>query len=430
MNTLAQSRHSVFDVSASNILLRVVLVLSLLIMTSHLVLGQTYRVIYNFTGGADGSVPESGLTADNAGNFYGTTVYGGNPHCGLYGCGVVFKLVHSVSGWNLNPLYSFAGIPDGMSPYGRVAIGRDGSLYGTTHDGGRPGCGSNPGCGTVFQLIPGRTVRATWSDIILYRFTGGSDGGSPQGDLTFDGSGKIYGTAFGGGPGGYDNYGAIYQLSPSDNSWTFQALYSPADRSHGVFPSGGVVLDGFGNLYGVFFEGGSNGWGEVYQLSPSQSGWTLRGLYGFDPYGSEGAYPYGAPILDSSGNLYGTTQCGGTGGGGTIFELSPNTVAWGHKTLYNFYPGGCNRGPYGRLVMDAAGNLYGTTQDDGAYLCGSVFKLSRSNEGWTYTALHDFTCGDDGDGAGDNIVVDGQGNVYGTAFGGPLGFGLVFEITR
>jgi uncharacterized repeat protein (TIGR03803 family) len=248
-----------------------------------------FTVLHSFTGAGDGGNPITGLTIDAAGNLYGTTFNGG------VGYGTVFKLRHSSSGWILTPLYRFAGSDDGAYPYGRVTLAHDGTLYGTTEAGG---LGDN---GTIFHLKPGpaapRNALAPWIETVLYRFTGGSDGAKPQGDLTIDQSGNIYGAASSGGTG----VGVVYELAPSGGAWTQTVLYTAQDPN-GSLPWGGVASDSAGNLYGVFEDDGPGGVGAVYQLSPSGSGWTEQTIHGFT-YGSDGGYPYGGLILDSSGNL-------------------------------------------------------------------------------------------------------------------------------
>ena len=394
---------------------------------------QTFKVIHNFAlGGADGSLPAAGLTSDAAGNFYGTTEGGGTNHsCSPYGCGTVYKLKHSGSGWVLNTLYSFAAGNDGANPAGEVAIAKDGTLYGTTAAGGQGTCTVYPstGCGTVFHLIPSATapksVLSPWNETVLYRFTGGSDGANPQGDLTFDRSGNIYGTTqFGGNA----NIGVIFELSPSGSGWTESVLYAGQYNGSGYIPSGDVVFDISGNLYGVFQLGGD---GAVYQLSPTGSSWTEQTLHEFTG-GNDGTQPAGGLILDPSGNLFGTTQYGGNNSGGTVFELTPTSGGgWTFNTLYGLScgPQYCG-GPLDKLVLDASGNLYGTTNIDGAYGYGSVFKLTPSNGGWTYTSLHDFTGYADGANPSCRLVFDANGNLFGTAYtGGAYGWGVIFEIT-
>jgi uncharacterized repeat protein (TIGR03803 family) len=417
----------------------IVIVVALTIVATRLAEAQSYTVIHNFTGGADGAYPVAGLTIDIAGNLYGTACcYGGGG--GGYGAGTVFELKHPGPGWVLTPLHQFAGgDDDGGYPAGRVALASDGTLYGTTQLHGGSACGG-VGCGTVFHLTPPAPApnalgNPAWNEILLYRFAGGSDGAYPSGDLTFDQSGNIYGTTENGGNGGY---GVIYQLTPAGGSWTETVLYSPRG-GNGAYPKSGVVFDRSGNLYGVFSGLGPHRNGSVYELSPSGFGWTEQTVYAFTG-GSDGGVPVGGLILDASGNLYGTTQSGGSGGGGTVFELTPGHDGWTFKTIYSISScGWC--GPSGALIMDAAGNLYGTIQGDaavpGSGVYGSVFKLTPSGGGWVYTSLHDFTGGADGANPFGSLVFDANGNLYGTARNGgsvgcpPYGYGcgVVFEIT-
>ena len=390
---------------------------------------QTFTVIHKFTG-PDGANPEAGLTMNAAGDLYGTTEAGGAD-----GVGNVFRLRYSGSGWVLNTLHSFTGHTDGAYPLGRVALAPDGTLYGTTSYGGGIGCGG--GCGTVFHLTPPptapRSALAPWNEAVLYGFTGGSDGRAPQGDLTLDASGNIYGTTEYGGStnctGGVGGCGVVYELSPSSGGWTPTVLYSPQNNGDGANPLDGVVFDKSGNLYGVFENNGPFNWGAVYQLSPSGSGWSERTAYAFMG-GSGGGIPRGGLIFDASGNLWGTTSHGGDNGGGTVFQLSPSNGGWNFNLLYGL-SGQYFGGPTGKLVMDAAGNLYGTTYSDGAYGYGSVFELTPGSGGWTYTSLHDFTGpeGDDGYYPVGGVVLDADGNLYGATYQSYSGTGLVYKIT-
>lgn len=383
---------------------------------------QKLNVLHNFTGSADGSVPDAGLTMDVAGNLYGTTHYG-SP----YSCGTVFKLGHKGSGWIFTPLYSFAGGSDGCSPYARVTIGPDGSLYGTT----------TGTYGTVFNLKspahPPRAILDPWSETVLYRFTGGHDGSGPLGDLVFDQEGTLYGTTYLGGANGQ---GAAYELVPSDGGWTESVLYSFTGGNDGKWPLGGVIFDRSGNLYGTAHLGGEQGFGTVFELTPSETGWTEKVLYHFEGR-SDGANPRGALIFDQSGNLYGTASAGGSYGCGTVFELISSPGGWTYNTLHIF---NCDDGesPTSSLVLDVAGNLYGTTAYGGLSgcfgNCGVVFELTPNPNGlWTYTLLHEFT-GSDGALPLGNVIFDANGNLYSTAaYGGRYpcdnGCGVVWEIT-
>lgn len=336
-----------------------------------------------------------------------STYGGGN------GAGTVYKLTHQSSGWTLDPISTFAG--GGANPYAGVVFGPNGSLYGTTTKGSLHG-----GNGTVFNLSPSPTVCKTvfcpWMETLLYAFQGSPHGYGPGlGDLTFDQEGNIY--------------GIVYELKPSGGVWTETVLHT-FGYGDGAYPYSRVIFDNAGNLYGTTWGGGAQGDGTVFEMTyAAGSGWTDTVLYSFDTAG-DGGNPYAGLIFDSSGNLYGATSSGGSGGGGTVFKLTPsNNGTWTYSLIYSF-AGTNDCGPQNSLVMDAAGNLDGTTYCDGANNLGNVFKLTPSSNGWTYTSLHDFTGGSDGAIPFCSVVFDTGGNLYGTAAsGGSQDVGTVWEIT-
>jgi uncharacterized repeat protein (TIGR03803 family) len=393
---------------------------------------QTFKVIHTFTGGQDGARPDAGLTMDAEGNLYGTASFGGGANAGT-----VYRLKRLRSNWVFNPLYSFTGSNgDGATPQARVIFGPDGVLYGTTEWGGGS-CKPGYYCGTVFDLRPSVTAckaaLCPWTETVLYSFSGGADGGSPEGDLIFDSAGNIYGTTVTGGntAGCFGNgCGTVYELKPSGGGWTESVLYAFAGgSSDGQDPWAGVTSDGAGNLYGTTVHGGSvYDCGTVFQLTQLGGVWTENILNNFQNGG--GCWPYGDLIFDQSGNLYGDTTAGFAG---TVFEMSLSGGVWTLQTLYSFT--GCNGcGPYATLAMDGAGNLYGTTAQDGANDAGNVFKLTPSAGGWTYTSLHDFTGGSDGAVPYSSVLIDSNGNLYGTTYRGGAGncasgCGVVWEIT-
>jgi uncharacterized repeat protein (TIGR03803 family) len=382
---------------------------------------------------------------DAAGNLYGTTSSGGSTggNCGaLGGCGLVFKLAYKGSGWVLTPLHNFQGGNDGATPYARVIVGPDGILYGTTRQGGGSGCGGN-GCGTVFSLRPPATVCESvlcyWTETVIYRFTGGSDGAAPgNGDLVFDAAGNIYGTTISGGSGNCEygtGCGVIYKLTSSNGNWTESVLYSFTGGNDGGNPFAGLVFDAAGNLYGTAASGGNlscnapYGCGTVFQLASSGSNWTENLLHTFQN-GSDGASPQGGLIFNAAGDLYGTTPSGGLEGGGTVFTLVRSGDNWTFGVVYSFAGSGNSPGPLAGLALDAAGNVYGTTYQDGANGFGNVFELTPSSGSWSGTSLHDFTNGSDGSNSAGSVVLDGHGNLYSTALNaGVDGKGVAFEIT-
>jgi uncharacterized repeat protein (TIGR03803 family) len=404
------------------------LALAAALATAPSAVGQTFRVIHTFSGSADGSTPSSTMVMDQAGSLYGTTSYGG-AQPGFAGFGIVFKLVQRNSAWLLTPFYTFQGGSDGAYPGASVVIGPNGILYGTTSLGGNPGCPAGMGCGTVYQLQPRpracQSVLCPWTKTVLYRFTGGQDGANPAyGQLIFDHSGNIYGTTGGGGDLGS---GVVYQLTRSSGGWQESVLHSFDGTGDGLEPQSGVVFDSQGNLYGTTVRGGAQGNGTVYELSPSQSGWGISKQYDI---ANEGSSLYAGVILDQLGNLYGATSSGGPGNGGTVFQLAPSGGQWSSTIIGRFSPlGGQGLGAFSSLAIDGAGNLYGTTETDGAHGFGSVFKLVLQNGSWVQTTLYDFAGGSDGCNPSGAVTVAPQGHLYGTAQGCGAGYGVVWEIT-
>ncbi len=387
---------------------------------------QTFTVIHAFTGQDDGSQPLAGLTLDRGGNFYGTTQ--GPTSQGF--AGTVFHLKRTSGNWVFNTIYGFLdGLDDGTFPQARAVFGPDGSLYGTTPSGG------SSGFGTVYNLQPSaiavRPHLPPWTETVLHSFTGGADGLSPNHvDPVFDQAGNLYGTTYAGGTG---NYGVVFKLTPSGDRWTESVIHYFTGGDDGWAPASGMIFDSAGNLYGTT-QGGIYGQGTVFRLTYSGSGWVLNTLYTFQGR-ADGSLP-GPLIFDRSGNLYGATIGGGSGGGGTVFELMPSGGSWTFALLYDLGPG---IGSEGNLAMDAAGDLYGATVGEGAFALGSVFKLTPTGGSWTYTDLHDFTGLEDGANPIGGLTLDADGNLYGTALHGGSqegeicmlygGCGVVWEIT-
>ena len=367
----------------------------------------------------DGSGPAAGLTADSAGNLYGTTSGGGwvNPNCGVYGCGTVFELSPTPSGWSFKTLYAFQGGEDGSQPVARVIIGPDGGLYGTTQEGGEGGGFCNfGGCGTVFKLTPSN---GGWTETVIHRFGIDISPGQymPMGALVFDRAGNLFGVTH------YCSNGCVYELTPSGDTWR----YTPVAVV--TWPNAGVTFDQLGNLYGT------TGVGYVYQLTPSDGGWKNQTIYS----NNKDLFSSGV-IVDASGNLYGTAE-EEQGDNGSVFRLSRDSQGhWTYTRLLTFLsPFGWYSGPADNLVMDLAGNLYDTTVTYGEYGKGSVFKLAPPYGTQGYTSLHDFKGGADGGYPNGNVIFGPNGKLYGTTvYGGQpcengtfrdVGCGTVFEIT-
>ena len=394
-------------------------------------------VLHSFqSNGQDGTMPYAGLVSDALGNLYGDTSGGG-----LYGCGTVFELSPPLGGdWTETVLYNFKNDgQDGCFPIYGLVVDASGNFYGTTLSGG------TWGVGTAFELSP--QSGGIWTEAILHSFQiDGQDGMSPYAALIFDTSGNLFGTT---GSGGKYGGGIVFELSQSSGIWSEAILYNfRTNGSDGFGPGGNIVFDKVGNLYGTTANGlgRTDGLGTVYRLSPLSGGhWVERILYAFNGVGKGGRLPSGGLIIDSSGNLYGTTLYGGSGnncragsgGCGTVFALKHGK--FGEFTLYSFKDhGGDGRNPYGGLVFDAAGNLYGTMTSGGTGGCpgggcGTVFELAvKTGNHWSEKVLYSFKHnGGDGYFPQCNLLLDLAGNIYGTTLnGGSMGnYGTVFEVS-
>jgi uncharacterized repeat protein (TIGR03803 family) len=369
---------------------------------------QTFSVVHSFTGGTDGIHPMAGLVMDSAGNLYGTTTQGGD-----FGAGTVFE--YSSTGEE-TILYNFTGGADGGDPEASLLmIGS--ALYGTTVSGGASGAG------TVFE------VTLAGKQTVLYSFTGQADGSAPGASLVRDSAGNLYSTT---NLGGAFGDGAVFKLvhpkAPS-TVWTEQVLYSFGVGQDGINPVAGVSFDSKGNLYGTTSSAGEYGNGNVFQLTISGSTWTENILHQFEML-SDGGIPYAGIVTDHAGNLYGATSDGGSDGneGGTIFEMSPSNGSWTFTALYSL-PGWGISGSFRNLLVTGS-KIYATTHCDGANGAGTVYELTRSPKGgWTYTLLYSFTGGTDGQFSFSNLVLDRAGDLYGTtADGGLYGCGGLFKI--
>lgn len=342
---------------------------------------------------------------------------------------------------NFKVLHNFNGT-DGVNNAGPMILDAAGNLYGVASSGGLYGNG------TVFELSP--TAAGGRAEKVLHNFgSRDNDGVGPNAPLIFDGAGNLYGTTYyGGAIGGHFGTGTVFELSPTAaGSWAETVLYNfPRERGNvlgGIRPTGSVIFDAAGNLYGTTDEGGANQRGEVFELSPSASGsWTLKVLYAFVA-AIDGIDPGGTLVFDAAGNLYGPNwvplSCG------MIYELTPTASgSWTDTLVYRFnnaVKDGCFPGS---VIIDPVGNLYGTTCCGGKYGGGSptteefgggmAFELTPApGGGWNETVLHTFggTHGGIPDGINPNGVIrDAGGNLYGsTGGGGEYGFGIVFELT-
>ena len=403
MNSVPQHRDWILGTTNFGALTLAVL-FPLLLMSARPAHAQTETVLHNFTG-PDGAYPKSNLTSDGKGNFYGTTFEGGASNSGA-----VFELSPNGSGgWNETVLYSFTGGPGFANPSSYVIFDRAGNLYGTTQSG------TANIYGVVFELSP---VGESWTETVLYNFTNWDGGGAtPYSGLIFDPAGNLYDTTKNGGSGGG---GTVFELSPSGGGWTEQVIYN-TDQIYA-----GLTMDTTGNIFGA-----SNS--TVFELSPNGTGgWNPTVLHTFTGGSEDGGVTLSTPVLDKAGNLYGTTYDGGAKNDGTVYKLSPGkTGTWTEQILYSF-KGGKKDGslPPKGIVFDAAGNIYGTTTSGGTFGDGTVYELvvPVGTGGYTEKVLWSFN-GTDGATPGSSLLLDAAGNFYGTTGGGGSSYmGVVFEV--
>lgn len=341
------------------------------------------QVLYSFTGGNDGAFPGSALVVDQAGNLYGTTSQGGSDPC-LLACGTIFKLSVPSSrngAWKETVLYRFTGGSDGGNPAAGLVRDQAGDLYGTTYAGGSVSCPSGvSGCGVIFELSPPSIPGGAWTETVLHTFSG-NDGSNPVARLTFDQAGNLYGTAVEGGIGGS---GVVFELmapAAQGGAWTYSVLHSfPQDGSDGSGPAGDLVFDTAGNVYGTTSSGGG-GNSRGTVFELAAPAWTETILYSFAPGAGGNSGPQTGVIFDQTGNLYGTTYGGGSRDQGTVFELMPAGGVWTESVLFN--GGGHAANFSGDLLFDKSGDLYGTGTAGG----GALFRLQNQGGGWKEAEL-------------------------------------------
>jgi uncharacterized repeat protein (TIGR03803 family) len=384
---------------------------------------QTVDVIHTFSISAgQGSLPYSGLIEDGAGNFYGSTFDGGT-----HNLGTVYRLSPSSSGGYIETiLYSFkGGSTDGAVPHASLVRDNAGNLYGTTVTGGivastctEGGLVAAPvGCGIIFKLTP--TSTEPWTETVLHRFSA-ADGGNPYSGLIRDAAGNLYGAAPSGGSKGL---GVVFKLSLTSTGWKETVLHNFAGNTDGALPfmfSANLAMDASGNLYGSTYKGGAANAGTVFRLSPpattATAAWNEKIVYTFKG-GSDGSEPGTGVILDKSGNVYGTTTFGGSGGnnGGIAFELTAAN-SYAKTVLHNFnrvtdpaedFPNG--------LTFDASGNLWGLTEY-------ALFKLSPGPSGWTESFVFNWQNTAGWSFGFTPLIVDSHGVLWGTDTWGGLAF--------
>jgi uncharacterized repeat protein (TIGR03803 family) len=363
-----------------------------------------YTILHSFHGGDDGITPYGDLLQDSAGNLYGTTFLGGPGNCSISGCGTIYKI--NLSG-KKTILYRFHG-GDGYGPTGGLIRDAAGNLYGTTGAGG----GSQncfDGCGVVFK------IDSSGNETVLHTFNG-TDGKHPSSTLVQDPAGNFYGTT---DDGGSSDDGVVFKLDSIGNENVIHSFSGTDGRR----PIAGLARDSAGNFYGTTFAGGSTscdgGCGVVFKIDSSGVETTLHQFNG-----SDGENPYAGVILDSAGNLYGTTTVGGRQRYGDVYKLDPS----GNETLLHTFTAFDGEGPFSNVVLSETGDLYGTTVGGGRFGLGAVYKLDPSGK---VTVLHSFFGKRDGISPYSALIRVNGGDLYGTTSAyGPGGDGVVFKLAH
>jgi uncharacterized repeat protein (TIGR03803 family) len=399
-----------------------------------------YGILHYFGLGGDGAEPVAGLIADSSGAMYGTTTAGGAGNCA---CGTVYKLAPTPSGYVYSTLYTFqGGLTDGDTPVGELFIDGQGALYGTTQYGGPYPGGSSSGYGVVFKLTPSGSG---YVESIIHFFHGAPDGSLPRSGLIADSAGALYGTTSLGGlanPG----CGTVYRLTSLPSGY-HETILTDFKGNAGCSPNfGNLLLRKNGALYGTTTEPGNGG---VFEMTPARKGYKVRALYRFQGPPNDGASPSGTLIADDKGSLFGTTYAGGPFGGGfgygTVYKLVHRGSTY-RRTILHFFEGWSSSGPddgalpLAGVIADKAGNLYGTTFGGGldicgavfgSQTCGSVFELTPSVSGYSESLLHLFApSGPSGDGCipSGPLLAGPAGTFYGTATYCASG-GVIFALT-
>ena len=372
----------------------------------------TLRVLHAFGGGTEPQAPYAGVISGVDGKLYGVTEAGGT-----HNAGALFAIDPNSD--QATTLVSFGGTQDTeQKPIDPLVSDSVGNLYGTTQNGGQGALGS------VFKVDA-----KTGAETVLYAFTGGADGATPSSPLLIDAQGNLFGTTFQGGP---NDAGVVFQISPGGAMrvvYAFGAAGAAGPRD----PIGALALDSAGHLYGATRLGGTQGKGTVYQLTLGSNGApaTLAVLHNFSG-GADGANPWGGVVLDAAQQmLYGTTFAGGPADNGTVFACPVDGSA--ARVLYAFKANGSGDGaqPIGALAIGKSGTLYGTTSGGGSANLGTVFSVAPSSG--AETLLHSFTGPADGDGEDPrgSLIIDAAGELVGTTIrGGAQDNGTVFVLSR
>ncbi len=386
----------------------------------HAAASDQEALLHLFRLGHDGGFPAGGLTADAAGNLYGTT---GD---GVHTFGTVYRLSPGgAGGWNFHIIYTMTGYFDGAIPTDAVTLDSKGNIYGTSVTGG------DASQGAVWQIRLDRSGKRA-KLIRTYDFSGYADGGHPNSAVIIDQAGNLYGTT----PSTADDSacGAAYELVPDGPVWLPHTLHNFTCGADGGYPNASLVMDASGTLYGTAPYGGT-GTGVVFALARQNGRWKETVLHSFD--GSDGQTPESNLIFDAAGNLYGTTA----GAGGTVFKLAPpanrsdKKARWALTTLFQFPGGAGGAYPYTGLTFDRSGNLYGATDFGGDPSCqngcGVAYELSPSQgAAWTEKVLHTFHGHRYGANPSSPLLLGADNTLYGTTSAGGKGPGVIFSLTK
>ncbi len=367
-------------------------------------------VIHSFAG-PDGADPHAGLTLDSSGNLFGTTYAGGSA-----GKGTVFEIVHGTNA--VTTLASFTGAKgnaNGAIPYDGVTVDSSGNLFGTTEQGGAYGYGNgSAGYGTVWEIAHGTTTLTTIASF------NGTNGLAPIGGVTVDSRGNLFGTTLEGGTAGAGN---VWEIAAGTSAIVSLASFTEVNPIGGL-PWGNVTLDAAGDIFGTTEVGGVGGAGTIWEIAAGTT--TITTLASFTGTGTNGANPLCQLSLDSSDNLFGTTNSGGTGSEGTVFELAHGSGVITTLAQFNGTNGG---GPGNIVTLDSSGNLFGTAYAGGANNAGTVWEIPH---GATLTTLATFPGGAGGAGPRGAVTFDRFGDIFGTSGGSDnygYGDGAVWEIS-
>ncbi len=392
---------------------------------------ESEELVLHVFSGHDGAGPAGALIEDPSGKLYGVTRQGGR-----FNQGAVFVLSPPATGqgkWSETVIHSFpAGATDGTLPSGTLVRDAAGNLYGVTNSGG-------PFLfGTVFRLSPPAAGRSRWTETLLHGFgRTNQDGADPAGGLSMDAAGNLYGLTFEGGSANRGTVFELARPRTPETAWSESQLYSFQGKD-GAAPVGVLSMDGQGGLYGVTSAGGTFGDGSVFELALKQGQWVHSQLFAFSQAAGTGASPQGGVAFSPSGTLVGTTDSGGPFGTGTVFELSPPAAGqkqWTQLLLTAFQDSAMNGAfPQSGVAISSTGEVFGTAQGGGKFGDGTLFMLeppAGMGEPWNQTVLRDFgrRRAHNSPGPYASLLLDGAGNLYGSTYAGGRGYGTVYRMT-